>query len=160
MAAPDFNLILDAIQNSGLAESVSKSNHLVGALLQVVHILGFVLLLASLVLVSLRLLGAILVEQPVARIAREAWRLSWLGFALALVSGILMFIATPRLYVGNWAFQLKLLLFVVAALYQITWFRRLAGGPGRSLVVVRLSVAATLILWFGVGFAGRMIGFV
>jgi uncharacterized membrane protein len=156
----DFDVILDAVQGSALAEAVSKSNHLVGAGLQIVHILGFVLLLASLLLVSLRLLGRVLVDEPVERIAGDARRLSWLGLSLALASGILIFIATPRLYVGNAAFQLKLGLFVAASLFQITWFRRLAAGPARRRLVVRWSVAVTLVLWFGVGFAGRMIGFI
>jgi hypothetical protein len=79
---------------------------------------------------------------------------------MALVSGTLIFAASPRLYVGNWAFQLKLAVFLVAVLYQLTWFRRVASGYSRRPLVVRFSVAATLVLWFGVGFAGRMIGFI
>jgi hypothetical protein len=156
----NLNPILDALQHSAIAQSVSKSNHLVGAGLQIVHIFGFILILSSLLLLSLRLLGGILTEEPVERLARDAARLSWLGLALSLVSGTLIFIATPRLYVGNWAFQFKLLLFLFAALYQLTWFRRLATGRVQRPVVVRASVATALLLWFGVGFAGRMIGFV
>jgi len=157
---PDLNPFLDVLQHSAVSEFISKGNHLIGAGLQVLHILGFVLLLAAFVLISLRLLGWALVEASVERIARDAWRLSWLGLALALVSGILIFAATPRLYVGNWAFQLKLAVFAVAVLYQFTWFRRVATRHSRRPLIVRFSVAATLLLWFGVGFAGRMIGFI
>jgi hypothetical protein len=156
----DFNTILDALQHSAIAQMVSKSNHLVGAGLQILHIFGFVLLLTSLLLVGLRLLGKVLVAEPVEKVAREAWKLSWLGLGLALSSGVLIFIATPRLYVGNWAFQLKLGLFVAAALFQIFWFRHEASGQARRRAITRVSVATTLLLWFGVGFAGRMIGFI
>jgi hypothetical protein len=158
----DLNPFLDALQHSAIAQAVSKSNHLVGAGLQILHIFGFVLLLASLVLLCLRLLGAVLVDVPLERIARDAARLSWLGLGLCVVSGTLIFIATPRLYVGNWAFQLKIVLFLLAALYQLAWFGRIASVRARVRrpLVVRLSVVLTLVLWFGVGFAGRLIGFV
>jgi hypothetical protein len=152
--------LISALEGSAIAHAVSKSDHMVGAGLQILHIGGFVLLLSSLVLVSLRLLGKVLVEVPVERVAREARRLSWLGLALALSSGVLIFIATPRLYVGNLAFQAKLSLFVVASIFQLAWFRRVATGEAHHPAVVRFSVAATLVLWFGVGFAGRVIGFI
>jgi hypothetical protein len=122
--------------------------------------MGFILLLASLVLVSLRLLGQVLADQPLERIVQDARRFSRIGLALALPSGLLMLIATPRLYVGNWAFQVKLLLFVAASLVQISWFHRIVATPRARNLNVRLAVACTLMLWFSVGFAGRLIGFV
>jgi len=152
--------LISALEGSAIAHAVSKSDHMVGAILQIFHIGGFVLLLASLVLVSLRLLDRVLTEVPVERVAREARRLSWLGLVLALSSGVLIFIATPRLYVGNVAFQAKISLFVAASVFQLAWFRRVATGEPHRPLVVRFSVAATLVLWFGVGFAGRVIGFI
>lgn len=44
--------ILTWIQDSALAHAISKTDHLVGAGLQVVHVMGLVALLASLVLIS------------------------------------------------------------------------------------------------------------
>lgn len=152
--------LIAALEGSAIARAVSKSDHMVGAGLQIAHIVGFVLLLSSLVLVSLRLLGKVLTEVPVGRVAREARRLSWLGLALALSSGLLIFIATPRLYVGNLAFQVKISLFIAASIFQLAWFRRVATGEPRHPAVIRFSVTATLVLWFGVGFAGRVIGFI
>ncbi|MBI4986074.1 MAG: hypothetical protein HZC24_12240 [Rhodocyclales bacterium] len=49
--------VLNTLQNSFIGQSVAKSNHLVGATFQVFHVLGFIVLLASVVLVNLRLLG-------------------------------------------------------------------------------------------------------
>ncbi len=68
-----------------------------------------------------------------------------LGLRLALVSGVLIFAATPRLYVGNWPFQLKLAVFAVAVLYQLARFRRVATSCLRRPFTVRFSVAATLV---------------
>src|SRR5215831_9358164 len=100
--------VLVAIQNSAVAHAISKSNHMIGAGLQIVHVLGFILLLSSIVLVSLRLLGLVFVLQPVASIGRDAARIIWLGLALTAISGTLMFVSSPQLYYYNPAFELKM----------------------------------------------------
>jgi uncharacterized membrane protein len=155
----DVTTILDALQGSAVAHSISKTNHLVGAALQILHILGFVLLLAALLLASLRLLGWTLRDQPVTRVTRDAMRLVWTGLALAVPSGVLMFVATPKLYFYNAAFGIKMVLFVIAVLVQVFLFRRVAAQDAPSPARARASVAASLAAWFGIGVAGRMIGF-
>jgi hypothetical protein len=152
--------VLTWIQGSALAHAISKSNHMVGAGLQILHIIGFVLLLASLLLLSLRLLGFVFVRQPVAQVADDATRLIWIGLALAVFSGTLMFVSTPRLYFHNWAFQLKMALLVVAILIQLLLFRRVARAQSPSPARVWTSVVLTLVAWFGISLAGRMIGFI
>jgi hypothetical protein len=78
---------------------------------------------------------------------------------LALISGVLMFIAIPRLYFYNPAFQLKMGLFVLAIGVQLFLLRRAAGHDSPSPVLARVSASLALVLWFGVGLAGRVIGF-
>lgn len=152
--------ILTQIQNSALAHAVSKSNHLVGAGLQIVHVLGFVVLLASLVLINLRLLGLALARQTVPQVSAEASRLIWWGLGLAVASGILMFIASPALYYFKPVFKSKLLLLVVAVAFQWLLYRRVVAVDAPAPGAARASVALSLLLWFGVGLAGRAIGFV
>jgi len=152
--------VLTWIQGSALAHSISKSNHMVGASLQILHILGFVLLLASLLMLSLRLVGFIFSRQTVAEVAQDASRLIWIGLAIAVFSGVLMFISTPRLYFHNWAFQIKMGLLVLAILIQLLLFRGVAKADSPSPARVWTSVASSLVAWFGVSLAGRMIGFI
>src|SRR4029077_4526949 len=99
--------VLNLIQASALSHAISKSNHLLIAGFQVFHVIGFVLLLAALVLISLRLLGLILQQQTVPQVARQALGLLWSGLALAVISGALMFIGSPRHYFYNPAFDVK-----------------------------------------------------
>ncbi len=61
-----MNDLLAWIQASTLGHAISKSNHLLIAAFQVVHVIGFVLLLSSLVLICLRLLGVTLTAHRVA----------------------------------------------------------------------------------------------
>ena len=157
MSTHDFLLTL---QNSPIAHAVSKSNHLVGAALQVVHVLGFILLLAALVLISLRVLGWALKNHSIPDVARDSTRLIWIGLALAVVSGTLMFVATPTLYFYKWAFELKMALLVVAVILQTTVFRKVSRSEAPNPVFAKTSVILSLLAWFGIGFAGRIIGFI
>jgi len=151
---------LNAIQGTALSHLISKSNHLLIAGFQVFHVIGFVLLLAALVLSSLRLLGLILTQQTVPEIARQSLRLLWSGLALAVGSGLLMFIGSPRHYFYNPAFDVKMVLLVVATLVQALLFRKVASSDHPTPWLARTSVALSLSLWFAVSMAGRAIGFV
>jgi hypothetical protein len=151
---------LTFIQSTALSHAISKSNHLLIAGFQVFHVMGFVLLLAALVLISLRLLGLILQQQTVPEVARQALRLVWSGLALAVISGTLMFIGSPRHYFYNPAFDIKMLLLAAAVIIQAGLFRRVADSTTASPWLARASVALALVLWFAVSLAGRAIGFV
>jgi hypothetical protein len=152
--------LLDALEGSSLAHAISKTDHLVAAGLQIVHVLGLIFFLASLVLLSLRAVGWALADQPVGQVARDTSRLLWIGLALTAMSGTLMFIATPKLYYFNWAFGLKMALLLLAVIVQVAMFRRIATKESPTLRFARSSVALTVICWFSVAMAGRMIGFV
>jgi hypothetical protein len=152
--------LLGAIQGSALSHAISKANHLLMAGFQVIHVMGFVLLLAALVLIRLRLLGLILAQQTIPAVARQALRLLWSGLALAVGSGLLMFIGSPRHYFYNPAFDTKMVLLVIAVLVQAVLFRKVAHSDQPSPWLARASVALSLSLWFAVSMAGRAIGFV
>jgi hypothetical protein len=151
---------LSAIQGTALSHVIAKSNHLLIAGFQVFHVMGFVLLLAALVLISLRLLGLILTQQSVPEIAHQSLRLLWSGLALAVGSGLLMFIGSPRHYFYNPAFDVKMVLLVIATLIQALLFRKVANSDNPTPWLARTSVALSLSLWFAVSMAGRAIGFV
>ena len=155
-----FTDVLVWLQTTPVAHFISKSNHLVGAALQIVHILGFVLMLASLVLVSLRVLGLLLRERPLEDIARDGIRLLWIGFGTAFVSGFLMFTASPLLYFPNPAFRVKMVFLVVAVLLQSLLFRRILRGQVVQPLFVRTGVALSVTAWLGIALAGRLIGFI
>ena len=151
---------LNLIQATALSHAISKSNHLLIAGFQVFHVMGFVLLLAALVLISLRLLGLVLTQQTVPEVASQALRLVWSGLALAVGSGVLMFIGSPKHYFYNPAFDVKMVLLLVAVLVQALLFRKVANSDHPSPWLARTTVAVSLVFWFAVSMAGRAIGFV
>jgi hypothetical protein len=152
--------VLNVLQNSFIGQSVAKSNHLVGATFQVFHVLGFVVLLASVALINLRLLGYGLRAQTAPQIASDTNLLIWLGFGFAVVSGTAMFFSAVELYYFNPAFKLKLLLLAAATVLQVTLFKKVVSTETPNPTLAKISVFLSVVLWFGVGLAGRAIGYV
>ncbi len=148
------------LQETPLAQAVSKSSFLVGAGLQIVHIFGLFLLFAAVVLISLRLLGLILREHPVTLLSRAVTRFIWIGLGLALVSGLLMFLTTPVRYALSQLFLLKMAFFVLGVLLQVLLFRPVAAQEFPPAGLARVTVLASLTVWLVVAWAGRFIGFV
>jgi hypothetical protein len=153
-----MSTFLESLQSSAVGQLISGSNHLVGAAVQIVHIAGIVLLLTSVLLVALRLLGLGLREQSVAEVEELARPFLWWGLAATVISGSLFFISTAVIYAPKWAFQLKLVLLVLAVLLQFGLIRRLVNHPA-SKAMTRGGAVASLVLWVSVGLAGRAIGF-
>ena len=154
-----LEVVLHALQDSALAHAVSKSNHLVGAGLQVFHIFGIVLLLGALLLANLRLLGWVLPDTPLQVVTRETRRYFRIGMVLTVASGTLIFIATARLYGVKWMFWLKMALLVAAIAAHALLLARVLRQENPTRAAARQAAIVSLLLWFGVGFAGRLIGF-
>jgi hypothetical protein len=131
---------------------------------EVVHILGFVLLVGAAALFDLRLLG-VARHLPVTQIARFV--LPWARRSLVLIAptGLLMFAAHATEMATNPAFRLKLVLLVVAGLNALLFHRRAfrgvagwnvsAGAPPAA----RGAALASLLLWTGVVTCGRLIAY-
>jgi hypothetical protein len=128
--------------------------------IQIAHVLGLILLLTTLVLVNLRLLGWGLSELPLRRVVHSTRKALWLGLALAVGSGSLLFLSAPVHYAGNTAFVPKMALLLAALLLQASLYRKVTRQDAPSPLLARSTAVLSLGLWFSVGLAGRAIGFV
>jgi hypothetical protein len=77
------------------------------------------------------------------------------------VSGSLIALSMPFKYYGNAAFRWKMLLLIVALATTASLgpLSRLASLTSSQRVRQRGLALAALVLWLGVGFSGRLIGF-
>jgi hypothetical protein len=133
-------------------------------IVEIVHILGFVVLVGAAVLFDLRLLG-LARHLPVTGLAR--YHLWWARVALLLIvpSGLLMFAAHATEMAENPAFQVKLALIVVAGLNAAIFHRgvfRSVGSWDRDIVApggARLAALLSLVLWTGVISCGRLLAY-
>ena len=150
-----------ALQESALGHAMRASPALYPAV-EILHIIGFVVLVGSILALDLRLLG-LARAIPIQPMAQLLLPMSRVGFGLAISMGFLLFSADASHVVRNPAFQSKLLL-IAAALVNIAiahagpWRRIAHWGaevPGGAKVTALLS----LLLWLGVVCAGRLIAY-
>ncbi len=85
-------------------------------LLESIHVIAATFLVGSILMVDLRLLGLAGRSYPVSRITREVLPWTRAAFVLALVTGLGMFITQPARYADNRAFQVKLVLLILAGM--------------------------------------------
>jgi hypothetical protein len=131
-------------------------------IVEIVHIIGFVVLVGAAVMFDLRLLG---VSRALPASAMARHHLPWARAALLLVvpTGALMFIAHATEFAGNPAFRVKLILLAAAGLNALLFhrgaFRSVAGWESDVAVPVtaRAAAVASLVLWVGVIAAGRLL---
>jgi len=151
---------LQWVQNTDFGIALRKSNHWVGASFQLIHIVGFVLLLAAVAFINLRLLGLGLVSPPSARVIRAGNILLRIGLAAAVLSGVLIFLSGPVRYYQNEFFVLKMLVLIAAVAFQASLFRVVSRRASEWPFAGKAVAIVSLLLWFGVGISGRIIGFV
>lgn len=126
------------------------------------HVLGIGLLLGSIVALDARLLG-LRREIPIQHVARAVWPFSVAGVALAILTGVLLFLVQPVDYLVNpaflWKFVLLMLALVNVALFHASFPGVLAGYRPVTRAV-RVVAGVSLLLWLAVLIAGRLIAFV
>lgn len=150
-----------ALQESALGHLMRSSPFLYPAA-EILHILGFVMLVGAIVALDLRLLGfgrAI----PIQPMAQLLLPLSRVGFVLAICMGFLLFSADAAHVVRNPAFQAKLMLIAAAliniAIAHLGPWRRALLWHGDAPAGAKLTGFASLLLWIGAICAGRLIAY-
>ena len=134
-------------------------------LIESTHVLALGLFVGLAVMLDLRLLGWTFTSVPVTEFTRGLLPWTKAGFAVMFVTGVLLFYAIPVRNYQNIFFRVKMIMLVLAAL-NIWYFHKrterdvlawdAAGRPPRAARVAALS---SIILWFGIVVAGRMIAY-
>jgi hypothetical protein len=124
--------------------------------LEVLHVLGIALLLGNLVLVELRVWG-FGKDLPIAALARLSLSLVLLGFGLAAMTGVLMFMAHAQDLISNRVFLVKILLLFLAAT-NAAWFHT-RGGLQKLDVLAKVQLIVSLVIWLTVLTLGRFISY-
>jgi hypothetical protein len=148
-----------------------KANFWVVPTLQSVHLLAICLVLTSAVIVSLRAWGLIGAEWTPQQWARRLYPPHWWGLLALLATGILQAVAEPTRDLTNSAFQLKMLLVLIAvpiALWMTRQFYRGADGPPATQppatrgtnTKLRAASVVIVLMWLAIIFLGRWIAYI
>jgi hypothetical protein len=159
----DITPWLKSLEDSGVATAIRGSSYLFPSL-EAVHVIALSVVLGTITVVDLRLLGFASKSRSAERVSMEVLKWTWGGFALAVLSGFVMFMTNARVYAHNTAFLIKLVLLALAGLNMLVfhltaartmdrWDRQAAPPIGKASAILSLA------LWIAVVFAGRVIGF-
>jgi hypothetical protein len=127
---------------------------------ETLHVVGFTLLVGTIVILDLRLLGWRLQKQAVSRVARDLSPWIWTGIIVQLITGPYLFSGDPFEYVQVTAFRVKMTLLLVALIFHFTAIRA-ATAPARDMQPLgwrRLAAVVSVGLWFSVVLGGMWIG--
>jgi len=131
---------------------------------EIVHIVGFAILMGAVVMFDLRVLG-FSKSIPVRALSRHL--LPWSVGALLLIvpSGLAMFSAHAADFLNNRAFQLKMALLVTAGI-NAAWFHT---GPYQTVkewdvevaapLAARVSGGFSMVLWVSIIACGRLLAY-
>ena len=145
------------LDHSALANVVRASTWAFAAL-EVVHLFGLTLLLGSISVLALRLLGGGLRDQTISEIALDTTPWTLIGLGTVTLTGIVLAVAEANRLYESGPFLVKMILFALAVLYTFTFQRRLTKFEPSHAAALGGGIVS-LLLWFGVGFAGRAIAF-
>ena len=131
---------------------------------EIVHIVGFVLLVGSVVMFDLRVLG---LSKQVSVTALARHLLPWSVAALLLIvpSGLAMFSAHANDFLGNRAFQVKMALLLAAGInagiFHTGPFQTVAAWDTGATAPVgaRVSVALSIAIWVAIIACGRLLAY-
>jgi hypothetical protein len=130
---------------------------------QATHFTGLSLFIGTNVALDLRLLGLGEGRQTISEFSDSIFVLNWIGFAIAILGGFLLFSVSAVGYVANPAFRIKLGILIPFGLVLHIVNQRKARSWSRSAktpVMAKVGGFAELLLWLSVAVAAVSIPFV
>lgn len=153
------------LEQTSIGASVRQSVWLFPAI-ETAHLLGMAALVGMVGVFDLRLVGWVMPQAKVSDLGRRLLPWAWVGFAVQVVTGMLLFSSEAIKVYTNPAFRLKMLLILLAGvqalIFHRTVYRNVASWDEHGVLPVSAKVSGvlSLLLWMGVVAAGRFIGFV
>ena len=131
---------------------------------QCAHILAIAAVMACMMLMNLRLLGAFGGDEGIASFTRRYGRWVWPALLILLLSGSVLIVGEPRRSLENKVFLTKMALVAAASALTLTLQRPLArdaaywdrGGRQRLAQAIAL---VSILIWVAIVFAGRWIAY-
>ena len=136
-----------------------NSSAYIWPILECIHFASLCVFIGSLLIIDLRLIG--FYRQRCAHMMQSLIRLSLMAFAVNLATGLLFFAGNTPKYTNNVAFDIKLILIMIAGMNALFYKVRLSKLVDTEEVSwSSISVGyLSLLIWAGVIVCGRMITF-
>jgi len=155
---------LQSLYDSTAGSSIRESGVLFPSI-ESIHVLMATTVVGTIAIVDLRLIGYASHRKGARQLILDLLPFTWGAFALAAVTGSLLFISNAPNYAANVPFVSKMAALIFAginmAIFHLTAYRRIGQWddtlpPPRG---VRIAGATSLAVWIVIVFLGRWIGF-
>jgi len=129
-------------------------------LVETIHILALAVLIGAATVLNLRLMGLLMRGWTVSGLMREIRPyLNW-SLATILTSGVLLYLSEAAKTFDNLAFWVKVYLIIAAVVFHYGVVRPMARADEVGSAAGKIAGSISLILWLGIGWAGRAIAFI
>jgi hypothetical protein len=161
----DLDVLLKALEATAVATAVAEGESLF-PWLESIHVLAITLVVGTIMIIDLRLIGIASLDRAVSRLTRDVLPCTWAAFAVAAISGGLLFSSKAATYGHNVYFQAKLAFLLLAGinmvifhLYSSRGIDRWGAAAAATPLPARIAGAVSLLVWIGVVTFGRWVGF-
>ena len=161
----EIDALLRALEATAVATAIRENDSLF-PWVESFHVLAITLVIGTIAIVDLRLIGLASLDRAVARLTSEILPCTWGAFALAAITGALLFSSNAFTYAHNSQFQTKMVFLLLAginmAVFHVGAGRDLARWGGAHETTppgARIAGAVSLLFWICVVSFGRWTGF-
>ena len=160
-----YDAVLRWLEATSVAQTIAEGESLF-PWIECIHVLAITLVVGSIAIVDLRLIGFASRDHAVSRLTKDVLPCTWVAFAVAAVSGGLLFMSKAATYGHNFFFLGKMVLLLLA-FSNMTLFHVLIGRdvdrwgttPHTTPLPAKIAGVCSLCLWVAVVAFGRWIGF-
>ena len=152
------------VETTPVAIFVSQSTYGFSAI-DMFHIAAIAVVFGTIAILDLRLIGVAFTDFSVTDLSRQLLPWTWAAFAIAAVTGVLMFTGQAAKYAGNFAFLTKLALMAIAGLnvlvFHFITYRGVAKWDSGAPVpwAAKFAGALSIAIWVAVAAYGRFTAF-
>ncbi len=124
-------------------------------MIEFVHLAALAVIGGAVLVVDMRMLGMVLRKTPVATLAKDAQPFVTGSLIVMLLTGFALYASEATKCYASVAFWIKMVSLLLAMIFTYTIKKRVAARDLENRLVGALSI----VLWFGVAWGGRWIGF-
>jgi hypothetical protein len=134
-------------------------------IVETVHVLTLTLFLGFAVLLDLRLLGVCLRRRRMSEVLGQLNPFLFVGFAIMVISGLLLFSGDPPAFWGTFFFKIKMIFLILAGLnvliFNATIGHRVAEWDlaPKTPRAAKVAAVVSIVLWVAIVAAGRAIAY-
>jgi hypothetical protein len=134
-------------------------------IVETVHVLTLTLFLGFAVLLDLRLLGVCMRRRRMSEVLRQLNPFLFVGFAVMIVSGLLLFSGDPPAFWSTTFFKIKMIFLVLAGLNVLIFNWTIGRSVSqwdlspKTPAAAKVAAIVSIVLWVAIVAAGRAIAY-